>query len=101
MPIAKFCMELAIQKAKKHGIGWVVARGANHYGIAGYYAMMASKQNMVGMSYTNTSPCVFPTRSAEAALGTNPISVAAPTNNPNGRLMILGNQSPMNNWFLF
>jgi len=82
MVTAKFCTDLAISKAKKHGIGWVVARGANHYGIAGYYAMMCSKQGMVGMSYTNTSPVVFPTRSAKVALGTNPIAVAAPSNNP-------------------
>eukprot|EP01087_Luapelamoeba_hula_P005146 TRINITY_DN1522_c0_g1_i1.p1 TRINITY_DN1522_c0_g1~~TRINITY_DN1522_c0_g1_i1.p1 ORF type:complete len:401 (+),score=82.33 TRINITY_DN1522_c0_g1_i1:36-1205(+) len=82
MPVAKFCMELAIEKAKKHGVGWVVCRGANHYGIAGYYAMMASKQGMMGMSFTNTSPVVFPSRSAKPALGTNPISLAAPSTDP-------------------
>ncbi|KAL6049800.1 malate dehydrogenase [Balamuthia mandrillaris] len=82
MYVAKFCMELAIKKAKQSGIGWVVTRGSNHYGIAGYYAMMASKQNMIGMSFTNTSPLVFPTRAAKAALGTNPIAVAAPTKDP-------------------
>jgi len=88
MVVAKFCMELAITKAKKHGIGWVVARGANHYGIAGYYAMMASKQGMIGMSFTNTSPIVFPTRSSKIALGTNPIAVAAPSTNPEDPLVL-------------
>eukprot|EP01097_Dermamoeba_algensis_P002569 TRINITY_DN2023_c0_g1_i3.p1 TRINITY_DN2023_c0_g1~~TRINITY_DN2023_c0_g1_i3.p1 ORF type:complete len:339 (+),score=70.72 TRINITY_DN2023_c0_g1_i3:59-1075(+) len=79
MVVGKFCMELAIKKAKSQGVGWVVARGSNHYGIAGYYAMMASEQNMMGLSFTNTSPLVNPTRSAKPALGTNPISLAAPT----------------------
>lgn len=79
--VGNFCMDLAIKKAKKVGIGWVVARGSNHYGIAGYYAMQALKENMIGMSCTNTSPLVVPTRGKECTLGTNPISVAAPANN--------------------
>ncbi len=46
---------------------------------AGYYSMMAAKKNMIGMSFTNTSPLVVPTRARTSALGTNPIAVAAPT----------------------
>ncbi|KAL6042266.1 malate dehydrogenase [Balamuthia mandrillaris] len=80
--IGKFCMELAMRKAKEVGVGWVVARNGNHYGIAGYYAMLASQEGLIGMSYCNTSPAVFPTRSACAALGTNPIAVAAPSQDP-------------------
>ncbi|XP_041965033.1 uncharacterized oxidoreductase YjmC-like [Alosa sapidissima] len=76
--VGNFCMSLALRKARDVGIGWVVARGSNHYGIAGYYAMQALKENMIGMSYTNTSPLVVPTRAKECTLGTNPISVAAP-----------------------
>ncbi|XP_056272339.1 uncharacterized oxidoreductase YjmC-like [Pseudoliparis swirei] len=76
--VGNFCMQLAIKKAKEAGIGWVVAHGSNHYGIAGYYAMQALKENMIGMSFTNTSPLVVPTRGKECTLGTNPISVAAP-----------------------
>ncbi|KAM3870157.1 putative oxidoreductase YjmC [Diretmus argenteus] len=76
--VGNFCMNLAIKKAKEVGIGWVVAHGSNHYGIAGYYSMQALKENMIGMSYTNTSPLVVPTRGKECTLGTNPISVAAP-----------------------
>jgi LDH2 family malate/lactate/ureidoglycolate dehydrogenase len=82
MVVGQFCMKLAIQKAKQAGIGWVVAKGTNHYGIAGYYAMMASKENMMGMSFTNTSPIAFPTRSAKCVLGTNPIALAAPSSDP-------------------
>ncbi|XP_041652060.1 uncharacterized oxidoreductase YjmC-like [Cheilinus undulatus] len=79
--VGNFCMNLAIKKAKEVGIGWVVAYGSNHFGIAGYYAMQALKENMIGMSFTNTSPLVVPTRGTECSLGTNPISVAAPANN--------------------
>uniref|UniRef100_A0A8C7ZMG7 Malate dehydrogenase n=1 Tax=Oryzias sinensis TaxID=183150 RepID=A0A8C7ZMG7_9TELE len=76
--VGNFCMNLAIRKAKEVGIGWVVAHGSNHFGIAGFYAMQALKDNMIGMSFTNTSPLVVPTRGKERTLGTNPLSVAAP-----------------------
>lgn len=79
--VGNFCMNLALKKAREVGIGWVVAHGSNHYGIAGYYSMQALKENMIGMSFTNTSPLVVPTRGKECTLGTNPISVAAPANN--------------------
>jgi hypothetical protein len=84
MVVGRYSMELAIKKAKGMGVGWVVARGSNHYGIAGYYAMMAAEQGLVGMSFTNTSPISFPTRSAKHVLGTNPIAVAAPSTDPQG-----------------
>jgi len=86
MVIGRYCMDVAIKKAKEMGIGWVVTRGSNHYGIAGYYAMMALQEGMVGMSYTNTSPISFPTRSSRHVLGTNPIAVAAPSSEPSGAL---------------
>lgn len=76
--IGNFCMDLAIEKARQCGVGVVVAKGSNHYGIAGWYAMRAQRQGLIGMSMTNTSPLMAPTRSQRAALGTNPISYAAP-----------------------
>ncbi|XP_034236808.1 uncharacterized oxidoreductase YjmC isoform X2 [Thrips palmi] len=76
--VGRFSMELALSKAKEVGVGWVVAKGSNHYGIAGWYSMLALERKMLGMSFTNTSPLVSPTRSKKAALGTNPISVAVP-----------------------
>lgn len=79
--VGKFCIDLAIKKAKEVGVGWVVAKGSNHYGIAGYYALQASNQGLVGMSVTNTSPLVMPTRGKVGTLGTNPISFAAPAQN--------------------
>jgi len=56
---------LAIKKAKETGIGWVTCVGSNHFGIAGYYTMRAVDQGVLGMSFTNTSPLVFPTRAKQ------------------------------------
>ncbi|CAG7724823.1 unnamed protein product [Allacma fusca] len=75
--VGNFCMQLAIKKAKEAGVGWVVANNSNHYGIAGYYSLQAMEQKLIGMSFTNTSPFMVPTRSKVPALGTNPITVAA------------------------
>ena len=71
-------MELAIQKAKEVGSGWVAVRNSNHFGIAGFYAMMALEHNMIGIAMTNASPLVAPTFSSERMLGTNPMAYAFP-----------------------
>lgn len=76
--VAPFAMQIAIDKAKKVGTGWVSVKNSNHYGIAGYHAMMALAHDMIGVSLTNASPLVSPTFSKERMLGTNPISVAIP-----------------------
>lgn len=78
MVAATRSMELAIEKAHKSGTGWVSTRNSNHYGIAGYYAMMALEHDMIGMSMTNANPLVAPTLSVSPMLGTNPIAVAIP-----------------------
>jgi len=72
-------MRLAIEKAKTAGTGWVAVRNSYHYGIAGYYAMMALKEDMIGISMTNANPLVAPTFGLHGMLGTNPIAVAIPT----------------------
>ena len=76
--VAPFAMQIAIDKAANAGTGWVSVRNSNHYGIAGYHAMMALEKDMIGMSMTNASPLVAPTFSTERLLGTNPICVAIP-----------------------
>ncbi|KRG06078.1 uncharacterized oxidoreductase YjmC isoform X2 [Drosophila mojavensis] len=75
--VGNFCMDLAIKKAKNVGVGWVCAKGSNHYGMAGWYALRAMESGLVGMSMTNTSPLMAPTNAKEAALGTNPLSLGA------------------------
>jgi L-2-hydroxycarboxylate dehydrogenase (NAD+) len=78
---APFAMNIAIEKAKIAGTGWVAVQNSNHYGIAGYHAMMALKNDMIGISMTNASPLVAPTFSKSRFLGTNPIAVAIPALN--------------------
>lgn len=72
-------MRLAMEKAKQAGTGWVAVRNSYHYGIAGYYAMMALSQDMIGISMTNANPLVAPTFGLHGMLGTNPIAMAIPT----------------------
>lgn len=76
--VAPFAMKIAIEKAKQVGTGWVSVQHSNHFGIAGYHAMMALEHDMIGMAMTNASPLVAPTFSIDKMLGTNPICVAAP-----------------------
>ncbi len=76
--VAPKAMEIAIDKADNVGSGWISVKNSNHFGIAGYHAMMALERDMIGMSMTNASPLVAPTFSTERMLGTNPISVAIP-----------------------
>lgn len=71
-------MQTAIEKAKKHGIGMVQLQNSNHYGIAGYYALLAAKEHMLGVSMTNSPAIMVPTFCAEALLGSNPIAFAMP-----------------------
>ncbi len=72
-------MELAISKAKQYGMGAVAVRNSTHFGIAGYYPLMAVKAGMIGMAFTNARPSIAPTFSVQPMLGTNPIAFGAPT----------------------
>ncbi len=76
--IAPHAMQLAIKKAEQAGTGWVSVCNSNHFGIAGYHAMMALEKDMIGIAMTNASALVAPTFSIEKMLGTNPIAVAVP-----------------------
>jgi L-2-hydroxycarboxylate dehydrogenase (NAD+) len=79
--IAPFAMQIAIEKAKQVGTGWVSVQNSNHFGIAAHHAMMALQYDMMGIAMTNASPLVAPTFSIDKMLGTNPICVAAPAGN--------------------
>ena len=104
--VAPYAMQVAIDKAKNVGTGWVSVQNSNHFGIAGYHAMMALEHDMIGIALTNASPLVAPTFSVERLLGTNPICVAIPagdepafvadmatTTAANGKLEILQRKS--------
>ena len=77
-PVSKYAMEKAIEKAQISGACFVTVRNSNHYGIAGYYSMMALEHDMMGICLTNSSPMVVPTFGRQALYGTNPIAVAIP-----------------------
>lgn len=79
MVIARRSMQMAIDKARMYGMGSVAVRNSTHFGIAGYYPLMAVNQGMVGMTFTNARPSTAPTFSVQPVLGTNPIAFAAPT----------------------
>ena len=79
MIVGTKAMNMAIEKAKKYGMGMVAARNSTHYGIAGYYATMATKENMIGITGTNARPSIAPTFGVENMLGTNPLTIGLPT----------------------
>ena len=77
--IGKRSMQMAIDKAKEFGMGMVAVRNSTHYGIAGYYSLMAAKENMIGITGTNARPAVVPTFGVEGMFGTNPLTIGMPT----------------------
>src|SRR5689334_3501025 len=83
--VAPHAMRVAIEKAAQVGTGWVSVQNSNHFGIAGYHAMMALEHDMIGIALTNASPLVAPTYSVERLLGTNPICVVIPAGEEIGR----------------
>jgi LDH2 family malate/lactate/ureidoglycolate dehydrogenase len=77
--IAHRAMRMAIDKAKRYGVGAVAVRNGTHFGIAGYYPLMAAEEGMMGLTVTNARPAIAPTFSTEPMLGTNPVAFAAPS----------------------
>jgi LDH2 family malate/lactate/ureidoglycolate dehydrogenase len=77
--IAFKSMKLAIEKAKRYGMGMVAVRNSTHYGIAGYYPIMAVENGMIGITGTNARPSIAPTFGVENMLGTNPLTFGIPT----------------------
>ena len=77
--ISKKAMEMAIEKAENYGMGMVAVRNSNHYGIAGYYVLMAVEAGMIGITGTNARPSIAPTFGVENMLGTNPLTFGIPT----------------------
>jgi LDH2 family malate/lactate/ureidoglycolate dehydrogenase len=78
MVVGHQAMELAVEKARSSGLGFVSVRNSRHFGMAGYYSMMALPHDMIGISMTNAGRQVVPTFGREAKYGTNPLSIAAP-----------------------
>jgi len=79
-PAASRAMDLCIAKAREAGTCVAVIRHSNHYGIAGYYPLLAAAHDMIGVCSTTAGTLVVPTGGRDALLGTNPIAFAAPAN---------------------
>lgn len=77
--IAYRAMRMAMDMAKRYGLGCVVVRNGTHFGIAGYYPLMAAREGMMGLTVANARPATAPTFGTEPMLGTNPIAFAAPS----------------------
>lgn len=69
---------IAMAMAEKTGSGWVSVRNTNHFGIAGYYVLMALERDLIGWAMTNSTKLVAPLWGAERMLGTNPIAIGFP-----------------------
>ncbi len=93
---AHFGMQLAIEKAKQVGTGWVAIQNSNHFGIAAAHAMLALEQDMIGIALTNASPLVTPTFGKERMLGTNPICVCFPSNQFNAFVLDMATSAAAN-----
>lgn len=76
--VAQFAMRMAIERAKQSGVGMAVVRNSSHYGIAGYYTLMAEREGLAAFSMTNTGPIMVPTFGREMMLGTNPMAFCMP-----------------------
>ncbi|MEM3402746.1 MAG: Ldh family oxidoreductase [Candidatus Hadarchaeales archaeon] len=77
-PVAARGMRIAIEKARRAGVGAVGVRHTNHFGIAGFYAEMAAREGLVGMVTTTTDALVHPWGGVEPVLGTNALAVGIP-----------------------
>lgn len=75
-------MRIAMDKARAYGLGAVAVRNSTHYGFAGYYPIMATGEDMVGLTVTNARPGVSPTFGVQPMIGTNPVTFGAPTDLP-------------------
>lgn len=82
MVASKKAMDMCIEKAHQYGMGMVAVRNSSHYGIAGYWASMATKEDMIGITGTNARPSIAPTFGVENMLGTNPLTFGLPSDEP-------------------
>lgn len=82
MVASRRAMEMIIEKARVYGLAMAAIRNSTHYGIAGYWAGMATQAGMIGITGTNARPSIAPTFGVENMLGTNPLTVGFPTDEP-------------------
>lgn len=77
-PVAARAMRTALEKANAGGVGFAAVKNSNHFGIAGYYAMLALEHDAIGIAATNSVRYAVPTYGKDVMLGTNPWAYAIP-----------------------
>ncbi len=77
--VGKHAMEEAMGLASNTGIGVASVFNSDHFGAAAYYAMMALKQDMIGLANTNAAPIMCVWGGKGRFIGNNPIAIAVPT----------------------
>ena len=77
-PVSVRTMRQIMHKAQKAGAAFGAVRDSNHFGIAGYYAMLALEADLIGIAMTNTAALGVPTFGRNPMFGTNPLAFAAP-----------------------
>ncbi|HEY0381369.1 MAG TPA: Ldh family oxidoreductase [Candidatus Elarobacter sp.] len=77
-PAGKRTMDRVLDKAAQTGAAFGAVRNSNHFGIAGYYAMLALDRDMIGIASTNSVRYGAPTFGRDIMLGTNPLAFAIP-----------------------
>ncbi|MDR1965067.1 MAG: Ldh family oxidoreductase [Synergistaceae bacterium] len=87
--VSEFCVKGVIEKARGVGSGFCAVRNSNHFGMAGLWAEMIAKNDMIGMAFTNTRTCAIPTFGRRRILGTNPIAVGIPEGNEHDGIFLL------------
>lgn len=87
LSLSRNTMDTVIRRASEHGVCFASVRNSNHFGIAGFYAEMAARHDMIGIGMTNTAALGVPTFARDAYFGTNPIAVAVPASG--GRIFCL------------
>lgn len=78
---ATLAANMAIEKARQHGLASVALRRASHIGRAGEYPAMIARAGLIGMAYVNFGRLgiqVAPFGGIDGRLGTNPMAFAAP-----------------------
>ena len=86
--IGKHCMDLAIDKAKNHGVGVIVARQSNYLGKCTWFTKMAMENDLIGMTFSNSPHALCPTRAKKSFLGWNPIALSAPASRKSNNIFM-------------
>jgi LDH2 family malate/lactate/ureidoglycolate dehydrogenase len=76
--VGRFAMQMAIEKAKTSGVGFILVRNSTHWGRAGYYSTLAARQGCIGICFVNTESNMPPWGGKEPRIGNNPLSISSP-----------------------